>query len=96
MDTGGDAFCNMSSTFPSCHNLISVTRAIESGKTVKFSKTGCEFKKDPGQITAVATKQGSLYHLKMCSKSQECLKTIVSENRRKIVESKIWMGTLIK
>jgi len=61
-----------------------VTRAIESGKTVTFRQTGCEFKNNQGQITAVATKQGSLYHLKMCSKSQKCLNTIVSESKERM------------
>ena len=63
------------------YNLISVTRETESGKTVTFSITRYEFKNDQKQITAVATKQGNLYHLKMYSKSQECLSFTVSENK---------------
>ena len=44
------------------YNLVSVSRATEAGKSVTFSKGGCEFSDDSGQTTAFATKQGSLYH----------------------------------
>ena len=39
------------------YNLVSVSRATEAGKSVTFSKGGCEFSDDSGQTTAFATKQ---------------------------------------
>ena len=40
------------------YNLVSVSRAIQSGKTVKFDSTGCTFVNSENEVTAFATKQG--------------------------------------
>ena len=61
-----------------------MTRATESGKTVTFSKRGCEFSNDQGQVTAFATKQGSFYHLKLSGKSQEYMNAAVSEHKERL------------
>ena len=45
------------------------SRATLSGKSVKFVTTGCEFLNDKNEVTAFATKQGSLYYLEVCRNS---------------------------
>ena len=66
------------------YNLVSVARATEAGKSVTFSKTGCEFSDDCGEITAFATKRGSLYHLEVYRKSQESVHAVQKENKERL------------
>ena len=40
-------------------------------ENVIFSKRGVNFHNEYGQITALGTKQGGLYHLELCRKSQD-------------------------
>ena len=54
------------------YNLVSVSRAAEAGKTIKFYNSSCEFVNSSGETIAFATKQGSLYCLEFLRKSQEC------------------------
>ena len=51
------------------YNLVSVSRATQSGKTVKFDSTGCTFVNSENEVTAFATKQGSLFYLEVCRNS---------------------------
>ena len=44
--------------------LLSVTKASESGKVIKFDDTGCQIVNKNDKVIAVATKVGSLYYLK--------------------------------
>ncbi len=53
------------------YNLVSVSRASEAGKTVRFNNSGCEFQNQRGETIAIAARQGSLYYLKFNRKSQE-------------------------
>ena len=48
------------------YNLVSVSRATQSGKSVKFDANGCEFLNSENEVTAFATKQGSLFYLEVC------------------------------
>ena len=41
------------------YNLVSVLKATEAGKTVKFYNTSCEFVNSSDEIVAFATKQGT-------------------------------------
>lgn len=66
------------------YNLISVARATEMGKTVSFSNIGCEFTDDQDNVTAFATKQGSLYHLKINRKYQESVNAAISESKERL------------
>ena len=66
------------------YNLVSVSRATEARKHVTFSKNGCEFSNEHGQITAFATKQGSLYHLELCRKSQESVYAVQKESKERL------------
>ena len=66
----------------SAYNLVSVLRATEARKVVTFSKTGCEFSDDHDQVTAFAAKQGSLYLLEVCRKSQESVHTTTREESK--------------
>ena len=45
------------------HNLISVTKATQKGKVVKFTKSACYMLNKKHQMIAKATKVGSLYQL---------------------------------
>ena len=54
------------------YNLVSVSKATQSGKTVKFTKTGCEFLNNKEEVTAFATKQGSLFYLQVKSHEKAC------------------------
>ena len=64
MDPARDVLCKKVLYVPKlAYNLVSVSRATEARKVVTFSKAGCEFSDDHGQVTAFATKQGSLYLL---------------------------------
>ncbi len=66
------------------YNLVSVSRATEAEKTVTFSRKGCEFLNSCGQTIAFATKQGSLYHLELCRKSQESVHAVQKENKERL------------
>ena len=66
------------------YNLVSVSRATEARKRVTFSKNGCEFSNEHGQITAFATKQSSLYHLELCRKSQESVYAVQKESKERL------------
>ena len=66
------------------YNLVSVSRATEAGKSVTFSKGGCEFSDHSGQTTAFATKQGSLYHLELCGKPQESVHAVQKESMERL------------
>jgi len=43
--------------------LLSVAKATEAGKTVKFTETCGDFFNDQGEVVAAASKPGSLYYL---------------------------------
>ena len=45
------------------YNLLSVSRATQRGKVMKFGKVACHILNSNGKIIARATKVGSLYHL---------------------------------
>jgi len=45
------------------YNLLSVARATEAGKTVKFTETQSDFFDDQGEVAAAVSKAGSLYYL---------------------------------
>ena len=52
------------------YSLLSVSKASESGKTTKFTKTGCEILNKDNKVIAFATTVGSLYYLEFCRKPQ--------------------------
>ena len=64
------------------YNLVSVSRAAESGKTVHFDDSGCEFRDQHGEVIALGARQGSLYYLKFARKSQANLAQ--SENKERL------------
>lgn len=45
------------------YNLLSVSKAAESGKTAEFSKTNCRFLDAKKKLIAVGMRLGSLYYL---------------------------------
>jgi len=45
------------------HNLVSVSRAAQTGKDVKFNDSGCEFVNSRGETIASAARLESLYYL---------------------------------
>ena len=61
----------MCCSYQSCHNLLSVSKASESGKITKFSKSGCEILNQDQKVIAFATRVGSLYYLEVCRGSQQ-------------------------
>ena len=50
------------------YNLLSVSKAAETGHTTSFSSTSCEIVDQKRRVTAFATKVGSLYYLEYCRK----------------------------
>ena len=66
------------------YNLVSVSRAAEAGKTIKFYNSSCEFVNSSGETIAFATKQGSLYCLEFLRKSQESVNTAHTESKEKL------------
>ena len=48
-------------------NLLSVSKVVKGGKSVKFSETGCEIIKG-SRVVASGRKRGSLYHLNVVNK----------------------------
>ena len=48
------------------YNLLSVTKASESGKVIKFDDTSCQILNKRDRLIAVATKMGNLYYLQWC------------------------------
>ena len=66
------------------YNLVSVSRAAEAGKTIKFYNSSCEFVNSSGKTIAFATKQGSLYCLEFLRKSQESVNAAHTESKEKL------------
>ena len=52
------------------YNLLSVSKAAETGHTTSFSSTSCEIVDQKRRVTAFATKVGSLYYLEYCRKEK--------------------------
>ena len=50
--------------------LLSVSKASEAGKTMKFNKSGCEIVNERKEVIAFATRVGNLYHLEYCRHAQ--------------------------
>ena len=57
-------------------NLLSVPRATEAGKNVKFDETSCEFVNKKNQKVAFATKVEGLYHLEFCQQPRQSLNLV--------------------
>ena len=53
------------------HNLLSVSKASEAGKTTKFNKSGCEIFNEDNRLIAFGTKAGNLYLLEFCRNKEE-------------------------
>ena len=66
------------------YNLLSVPRATEAGKTVKFDKTSCEFVNKKNQRVAFATKVGGLYHLEFCQQPRQSLNLVKDKGKEKL------------
>ena len=65
------------------HNLLSVSKASELGKTTKFYNTGCEILNESNKVIAFATKVGSLYFLEVCRKPQQ-LNLVEKKNKERL------------
>ena len=66
------------------YNLLSVPRATEAGKTVKFDKTSCEFINKKNQRVAFATKVGGLYHLEFCQHSRQGVNLVKEKGKERL------------
>ena len=66
------------------YNLVSVSRAAESGKTVHFDDSSCEFQNGDGEVIALGARQGSLYYLKFARKSWETVNMAQSKNKERL------------
>ena len=53
------------------YNLLSVSKATETGKTFKFNASGYEILNASNKCIAFATKMGSLYYLKFSTDQQQ-------------------------
>ena len=67
------------------YNLLSVTKATEAGKVVKFDNAGCQIVNKSNKIIAVATKTGSLYYLEYNElKKNQQLTVIEKESKERL------------
>ena len=69
------------------YNLLSVSKAAEAGKVVKFTETGCEILDSNKKVIAVATTVGGLYHLN-CKADNE--QTNAAVNKSKETKDDTW------
>ena len=67
------------------YNLLSVTKASEAGKVVKFDNVGCQIVNKYNKTIAVATKVGSLYYLEYNElKKNQQLNVIEKESKERL------------
>ena len=69
-------------------NLLSVSKAAKSGKTVEFSEAGCEIVDVNRKLIATGTRVGSLYYLN-CRKNGQRMNAAAEKESRDTKES-IW------
>ena len=65
------------------HNLLSVSRVSETGKTVAFDDSGCEITNADGKCIAYASKTGDLYCLNLC-RDQQSLNLATEKNKERL------------
>jgi transposase InsO family protein len=65
------------------HNLLSVSKASESGKTTKFNNSGCEIFNRDNKVIAFGTRVGSLYYLEFC-RSQQQVHMVEEESKERL------------
>ena len=53
------------------YNLLSVSKAVEAGKVVEFTKTSCQLLDTNGKPITVAMRVGNLYYLNCLTESQQ-------------------------
>ena len=66
------------------YNLLSVTKASESRKIIKFDDTGCQTVNKNDKLIAVATKVGSLYLKCKESKQNQLLNVVEKESKERL------------
>ena len=69
------------------YNLLSVSKATKSGKTAKFSETGCRILDTKRKLIATGTRVGSLYYL---NRLTGCQHVIVAESVRQESKEEVW------
>ena len=62
------------------YNLLSVSKAAEAGKAIKFDKSGCKIISDNAKVTAIAKRVGNLYYLE-CKENQSLNVVVQSKER---------------
>ena len=63
------------------YNLLSVSKAAETGNTTKFTGTGCDIIDRKRKVVAFATKVGNLYYLEYCRKEKVNVTDIENKER---------------
>ena len=63
------------------YNLLSVSKAAETGNTTKFTRTGCDIIDRRRKVIAFATKVGNLYYLEYCRKEKVNVTDIKNKER---------------
>ena len=66
------------------YNLISMSRAVQSGNFVLFNDSGCEFVNESGETTAVGVRRGCLHYLNCSVKPKESVHVIQTDNRERL------------
>ena len=66
------------------YNLISVSRSAQSGKSVSFDDSGCEFVNQAGETTAVGARQGCLYYLKYARRPRQAVHVARDSNKERL------------
>ena len=65
------------------HNLLSVSKASEFGKTTKFNSSGCEILNQNNKVIAFGTRVGSLYYLEFYQNKQQ-VHNVEEESKEKL------------
>lgn len=53
------------------YNLLSVSKAVETGKMVQFNKTSCQILETNGKPITVTMRVGNLYYLNCLTEHQQ-------------------------
>ena len=65
------------------YNLLSISKASDAGKMVKFDESGCKILNANGKCIAFATKMGSLYYLNF-ARDQHRLNVTTKESKERL------------
>ena len=72
------------------HNLLSVSKASDAGKKVRFGEASCQILDENKKLIAVATRAGDLYYLNCCPGFQKSHVTVDKSETMEDLASTFW------